>query len=260
MLSLRDLQDRSARALLTGDTTSIANEYSAPVGDPKRRLGIYRNNALLSLTAALKATYPVTARLADERFFNYVAHTFITGEPPRKARLSVYGGTFPRFLARFQPCRDYPIIAEMAALEWAIASSLNAAEEAAVPISELAQLRQADGKACLRLQPNLQFAISRWNLIRLWLDHRSAEGTDLRPLERRTARIAISRRGDDIQFLAMEPARFTFWRSLAKSLPIGQAMGRALARDQLFDAVAETVLLFRAGLVTGTSCSALTTN
>ena len=251
MLSLQQLQNLTARSLLSGDTAPVAGEFAVATASAARRLSIYRNNTIASLTAALKATFPVTVRLADERFFAYAVHNFIIGEPPREARLSAYGGRFPRFLARFPAARGYPILAQMAGLEWAIAGSLNGAEEVAAPVAMLARLKDAGAGACLRLQPNLQFAATRWNLIDVWVDHKAPTGHGLRPLQRRTTRLAVTRRGEDIQFLELEPARFAFWRALAKRSPVEQAMARALARDPLFDLVSETLLLFRAGLVTG---------
>ena len=53
---------------------------------------------------------------------------------PRGPALVLWRG-IPRFLAGFEPCKDFPIIAEMATLEWAIAGALNEAEEMPAPIS-----------------------------------------------------------------------------------------------------------------------------
>lgn len=245
MLNLQQTQDRVAAVLLRGELNDIAGIFSTPPS----RLNIYRNNTMISLTNALKATFPVTVQLVDENFFAYAAHAFITAEPPREARLSEFGGGLPRFLARFPACRAYPVIAEMAAFEWAITRALHGAETYPAPAALLERLREGGGKMRVSLQPNLNFAFSRWNLVNVWLDHKT--NANLRPLERRITRIAVSRRGDDIDFVNLDPARFIFWRSLAGGRTIEHAMLRAASRDPLFDPVSETLLLFRAGLVTG---------
>lgn len=243
--NLSQTQSKVAAALFKGELHDIADIFSTPPS----RLNIYRNNTLISLTNALKTTFPVTVQLAEGKFFAYAAHAFITSEPPREARLSEFGGGLPRFLAKFPPCRAYPIIADMASLEWAIAQSLQAGEHPVATASLLERLRHGGGKMRLFLQPNLQFTTSRWNILNVWMDHKTAAG--LRPLERRITRIAVSRRAEDIEFAELDPARFTFWRSLAKGRTIEHAMNRAAARDPFFDPVSETLLLFRAGLVTG---------
>lgn len=89
MHSLARLQRDMTAALLGGDTTALGHELTRP-----KRFAIYRNNSFISLTEALKATFPVTMKLADARFFAFAAHHFIKAHPPREARLSAYGGAF----------------------------------------------------------------------------------------------------------------------------------------------------------------------
>jgi hypothetical protein len=251
MPDLQTLQNSMTAAILAGDMTHIADEFSAGSARAAGRLKIFRNNTFASLTECLKTVFPVTVRLSDERFFAYATHEFIASRPPREARLSGYGAEFPRFLAGFAPCRDFPVIAEMAALEWAIAGSLNDAEEMPAPLSLVGGAGLESGKIGLCLQPNLRFAISRWPLLGVWADHRKENVVITGPLTRKVSRVAVSRRGEDIQFLELDAPRFAFWRALARGLTIEAAARRALARDPLFDLVRETITLFRSRLVTG---------
>lgn len=251
MLDLQTLQYTMADAILGGDMAHIADELDAGPASTTGRFNIFRNNTYMSLTECLKTVFPVTVRLSDERFFAYAAHEFISNRPPREARLSNYGAEFPRFLAGFAPCRKFPVIAEMAALEWAIAGSLGEAEEQPVPISLIMEAGLDGTRICLRLQPNLRFAMARWPLLGIWADHKKENVEIAGPLKRTVSRFAISRRGEDIQLLELEASRFAFWRTLARGLPIETAAQRALARDPLFDLVHEMVSLFRSQLVTG---------
>jgi hypothetical protein len=251
MPDLQTLQNTMADAILGGDLAHIADELDAGSASAKGRFNIFRNNTYMSLTECLKTVFPVTVRLSDERFFAYAAHEFISSRPPREARLSNYGAEFPRFLASFAPCREFPVIAEMAALEWAIAGSLNEAEEQPAPISLIKEAGLDGGRVGLCLQPNLRFAVTRWPLLGVWADHKEENVVIAGPLTRKVSRVAISRWGEDIQLLELEAPRFVFWRTLARGLPIETAAQRALARDPLFDLVHETISLFRSQLVTG---------
>jgi Putative DNA-binding domain len=251
MPDLQSLQRDMAAAILTGDMAKIAGQFEAGTAKPEGRLNIFRNNTFHSLTSCLKAVFPVTTRLADERFFDYAAHEFIARHPPGEARLSHYGSDFPRFLARFAPCKGYPIIPEMASLEWAIAKAQHDEEDLPASLSLLGDYGSGDSGVGLRLQPNLHFAISHWPLIDVWLDHKKHAPNLSAMLQRRTSLMAIHRHGEDIHFVDLDSARFAFWRALARGLTIATAAQRALARDPLFDLVKETVILFRAGLVTG---------
>lgn len=251
MSDLQIIQDRMTSAILGGDMAFLADEFRAGIAEPATRLSIFRNNTYISLTECLKSVFPVTMRLSDERFFAYAAHAFISSHPPGEARLSRYGSAFPRFLSTFGACRDYPVIAEMAALEWAIASSLNDGEERPIPMSLVSSVARNAGQGGLRLQPNLRFTVSRWPLSGVWVDHKKENFVITGPLQPRLSRLAISRHGEDLQFLELDPARFAFWRSLSRGFSLEAAAQRALARDPLFDLVRETITLFRTKLVTG---------
>jgi Putative DNA-binding domain len=241
MRSLADLQSSMTRAIFDGSFADLQGEFTAGQADPLRRYAIYRNNMFLSLAAHLRTIFPVTARLGDERFFAYAAHQFILDAPPREARLAAYGAAFPRFLTRFPACRHAPILAEMASLEWAIHSALTSPERPWLDIASITESPMID------LQPSLRFVISRWPVLDLW-----AHDTDLqRPLPRQTYRFAVLRHGDDIRFFELTPARFAFWRSLARRRGIEAAAARALARNTQFNLTDEILFLLRNRLVTG---------
>ncbi|MFN0193924.1 MAG: putative DNA-binding domain-containing protein [Aestuariivirga sp.] len=247
MSDLETLQNRMTASILGGPI-----EETSPELHHGGRLSIFRNNTFLSLTRSLMTTFPVTVRLADERFFAYAAHEFISFHPPGEARLSVYGRNFPSFLARFPACRGYPIIAEMAAFEWAIQSCLNDTEQEAAPISAM-RSAQNGVLTQISLQPNLRFIVSRWPLIDIWAGHRNVGEPSAIQFSRSPCRAAILRSGDDIRFIPLDTARLVFWKLLARDVPLEAAAARALVRDRLFDLVRETMLLFRCGLVTRVS-------
>jgi hypothetical protein len=253
MADLAQIQREFSQALLADRLGSLRHLFTAGQADAGARLSIFRNNTLISLTEALKAAFPVTVQLADERFFAYAASRFIASCPPSEARLSQFGAAFPRFLAGFEPCRRFPIIAEMASLEWALASSLGAAELMPAPIDQLTLLDPGGPCVKIALQPHLRLVLSRWSLLDVWSAHKSGPGAVPGTLRRVNSRIAVMRHGEDLQFLPLEPSRFGFWRSLSRGLTLDQATARALARDPLFDLVSEMLLLFRMKLVTGFS-------
>jgi hypothetical protein len=233
-----------AVSILGGGLDDVAAEFRNG-----ERVSIFRNNTFQSLTRALMTVFPVTVRLADERFFAFAAHEFISFNPPMEARLSMYGGAFPAFLKSFPACRDYPIIAEMAAFEWAIQSCLNDREEEAAPVSAI-RSAQNGVSTQITLQPNLRFVVSRWPLIDIWAGHRNDSDPSAIQFTRAPCRTAIIRSGEDIRFIPLDTARLVFWRLLASGVPLEQAALRAIARDRLFDLVRETMLLFRWGIAT----------
>jgi hypothetical protein len=245
MSSLAELQSQMTAAIFKGHTADVDHELVAAHADAARRFNIYRNNTFLSLTAHLKAVFPVTAKLGDERFFAYAANEFIRREPPREPRLAVYGAAFPRFLARFPACRGAPILPDMARLEWAVQSALTTGTRAPIGIDALVEIGSQAAQTRLELQPTLGFALSYWPLAGLW----ASSGEVPIPLERKITRHAVWRQGDSVKVMELSAPRFALWRSLARGFPLELSAGRAIARDGSFDLLAELHNLFEAGIV-----------
>ena len=60
-----------------------------------RRLQIYRNNLVGSLSDALEAVYPAVARLVGARYFRQLAHGYIVEHPSRAGNLHDFGSALP---------------------------------------------------------------------------------------------------------------------------------------------------------------------
>jgi hypothetical protein len=155
-LTLLELQTRIGGAVLGGDIAEIAEITEGDGLDPAARLAIYRNHALTTLGAALKATFPVVCRLVDERFFAYAAHEYLREHPPRSRCLVEYGADFPDFLAGFQPCKDLPYLADIAGFEWALHIAATVREAPSLQVDALATMPAARAASVeFRLQPSV---------------------------------------------------------------------------------------------------------
>jgi hypothetical protein len=247
--SLLKLQEEMASAIMSGDTSQITAELNSGTADPSLRFNIFRNNSFVTLTQCLKSVFPVSVKLSDERFFAYAAHEFIKSHPPREARLSAYGAEFPGFLAGFAPCHDFPILVDMAMLEWAIAEAAISTEAPPLSLAEFSKVDQDGSRVGLSLQPSLRFVVTRWPLLGVWADHKKDVFVINGPLEKKSSRVALCRRGNGVKFFELEPARFCFWRSLACGRSLEISTKNALMRDPLFDLLQEIVFLSRQSLI-----------
>jgi hypothetical protein len=95
--------------------------------------------------------------------------------------------------------------------------------------------------------------MSHWPILEVWTAHRDEAVEALPTFDRRTTRLAVYRAGGRLRLLEVSAPRFAFWRQLVGGASLETALSRAMARDATFDLVAELVVLFRAGLVTGIS-------
>jgi Putative DNA-binding domain len=247
--SLVDLQRHIRRALLDGAIDDVASAFEADGIDPAARLRIYRNHALMTFDAALRAAFPVVCRLVDERFFAYATHEFLRLHPPCSRRRAEYGADFPDFLARFEACKDLPYLTDVARFEWALNM---AAMVRAVPPLEIHALHSVPpdlaGYAVFQLQPSLRYCASSWPIDAIW---RANQRKDVPwvELDNSGASIEIRRGSEGVVWQPLDPGNFAFRTALVEGFALAAAITRAMQEDPRFDATMSLQRVFAEGLV-----------
>lgn len=235
-MRLAELQASFGRALL-GDGAAAALGVCGDGIDPDARLRIYRHHVLSSLTAALRATYPVVCRLVDERFFAYAADAYIRACPPAGPCLFEYGDSLPEFLAAFPPCRALSYLPDVARLEWALNRALHAPDPEPMDSAHLAAVPAEDlGRLAVQLDPSVSLLASPWPIDRIWRANQpEADPALVVDLGEGDARLEVRRAGDDAVFRRLSPPVYALRRALADRRALGEAAEGALAADPAFD-------------------------
>lgn len=237
MPALPETQALMLGALLGRDATTAATRLlrRAPGLPAARRLQIYRNNLVESLTAALAAVFPVVAQLVGEPFFRQLARGFIAAHPPRAANLHGFGREFAACVA--QQAGQLPYLADVASLEWACHEVYHEAEH-----EPLAPTRLAEVPPSLQLRVRLQPApaarliASRYPVLRIWQSHQSsAQGDAPISLDDGGVRLLVARRDGDIEFRLLGDAEDHWLRALTAGATLAAATAAALDRDAGFD-------------------------
>jgi Putative DNA-binding domain len=253
MPTLDNLQHQMAAAICGCEEPELLGSIESDGIDVEARLRIYRNHALVTLTEALKASFPAVCRLVDERFFAYAAHDFIRANPPTEARLTHYGAQFPSFLAAFPACRELVYLPDVARLEWAVNTALHADATFSLDRSALRSVSPAQApNLVLALHPSWQMLESRWPIDRIWRANQSdgeIDGTI--DLDAGGVRLEVYRLRDRIVVAAIEPAGYAFRAALARGNRLEAAVDAALGVDPLFDLALTLRLMFEAGLIVG---------
>ncbi len=237
MPSLEELQQDICDAVCGGDDARLAHHVISDGMDPRARLRIYRNHAIITLTDALKVTYPVVCRLVGDGFFAYAAHEFMREHMPEKPSLAEYGGVLPDFLVQFPPCRDLAYLADIARLEWAINRALHAEGATTLTRSDLSGIAAADSpRLVLTLHPSFRLLESRWPIERIWRANQADGDPDLAiDLDSGGVRLQTHRRGDRVALKSLSDCEFAFLRALASGAALADAADAALRIDLLFD-------------------------
>lgn len=253
MPTLRELQAGVRAALLGGEDGWVAAEVMPDGLGAAVRLQVYRNHVRTTLTAALRATFPVVARLVGDGFFAYAADGFIRRHPPAGPCLHEYGAGWPEFLAAFPPAATLPWLPDVARLEWAMNAAHHADDLAPADLDALRRLPPASlARLVLRLDPSLQLLDSPWPVDRIWAAHQP--GPDpAAPVDLAAGgvRLEVRRRGDVVGLRRLDAASFALRRALQAGRPLAEAGAAALAVEPgLYLAVALSTLL-QDGVIAG---------
>lgn len=199
------------------------------------RLDIHRNHLIQSLATGLRATFPITLALVGEDYFHSIARGFVLAHPPQDPRLYAYGAAFSAFLAARPELAEMPFLADVAALEHAMARVQHAVSPA--PDSILTPERavtlgpvQLNGMA-LALSPTVALVEMETPADLIW--ERVRDGGDLDdPTLRASASVSLLIWRDDLKVLhaRIEPALATLLGGFGDGAPLEIALAETFAR------------------------------
>ncbi len=132
------------------------------------RLSIYSNAYRIRLRDALSEAFDKTHRYLGDDLFYAAAAGYINANPSQWSNLRWYGASFPAFLQQYLP--EHPVVAELAAFEWALSLAFDAQDQAILPLSALAQVQEHEwesiGFVC---HASVRFLPLHSNCVAIWL-------------------------------------------------------------------------------------------
>jgi hypothetical protein len=248
LLSLRDLQLRFVAALYDGHDAVVTPYVAGDAADSAARLAVYRNNLREGFIKALALEFPVVERLVGEEFFRRTALDYQLQHPSRRGDLAHVGEPFAEFLrARFGG-GEYAWLPDVAALEWALQEVAVAADAPGLATAALADTpphRYQD--LVFTPHPATRLVDSPFPVVRIWQTNQPGAPAETDDHDSGGDRVLVRRRGDELEFVRLPVAEFTFARMLARRTPLGLATDATLAVDPAFDLGAALTRLTLAG-------------
>jgi hypothetical protein len=182
---------------------------------------VYRNTVLSGCVDALRANYPVVARLLGNEMFDAVAADHAAECPPRRPVLALYGSRFPKWLEQQSWLREVPFLPHVAQIERLHVEALFAAD---APPLTMAQLKgRVDWQALrLTLHPATGFAWLTAPAMSIWLAHQRSDIGELE-FEWQAQGALLTRPSLDVQATELSRAghRFLF------GIRLGETVGAA---------------------------------
>jgi hypothetical protein len=229
MQHLGKFQKKMAAALLGSGCAGLDGEVVENGIPAARRLDIYRNNLLITLTDALAQLYPVVERLVGTNYFRQVARGFARRHPPRERSLLNYGGAFADFLTSLPSAAAYPYLGDVARLEWACHLAFHAPDPT---MSDLARILELPAHtwsgARVRMSSSLQLIESNYPIFRIWIANQPEEADPpLVELDAGETFTSVTRPGYDVEVRSHTAGDFQFISQLKNGASLQAAYDAA---------------------------------
>lgn len=242
------LERNFADAILSDDAPIPATIRIASGPATASRFGVYRNNVLFGLMKALAERYPVSREILWPDTFEGAARLFVMMYPPRSPIMLNYGDDFPNFLRSIGTGPSAEYVADIAALESALARAYHAADAMPLAIGAFEKLSpETLPDMRFKLHPSVSLLRSRFPIISTWEAARS--GGNLSSWKAEAALIA--RPYLDVQIWRLPPGGYEFLLAISNNDAMAEAVSEAAAGNAQFDLVEVLQVLICAGAVTG---------
>lgn len=143
----------------------IADQFGVRADE---RLAIYYDAYRIRLCEALSEAFIKTHSYVGDRTFGELSLGYIEKYPSRHRNLRWFGEEFPAFVAHTMA--DFPVVAELAAFEWALGLAFDAADAPVLSAEDVRQLGASDWERIgFALQPSQQLLAMHWNAPAIWL-------------------------------------------------------------------------------------------
>lgn len=133
-------QQRAFLALLTCDAPAAVTPLLRPLGGRPPRLGVYHHAYRARLTEALRSNLPVLQQALGDEAFAALAQAYLADAPSRRPSIRWFGDGLVTWLATHPDALPHPALADLAAMEWALGLSFDAADAAPLCFDDLASL------------------------------------------------------------------------------------------------------------------------
>ena len=154
-------------------------DFVAAIGVPAEgAMRVYRNTVLSAWIDALRANYPIVAKLLGDEMFETVAIDYAARYPPRRPVLAHYGARFPEWLEEQLWIWDVAYVPDVARIERLSVEALFAADAEPLEMSALSG-RDDWQELYLALHPATRFDWLSMPAMSIWLAQRDPIEGDL---------------------------------------------------------------------------------
>ena len=140
MTNLKELQARFQAGIVEGDDAILGDVCDSPREERTVLFGVYRNAYVVRLAEILGNDYEMTHTYVGDATFSKLASAYIAAHPSDQRNARWFGRHLPDFVKKTSPFAGHPEIAELAALEKALADAFDGPDACPITIHDLAAI------------------------------------------------------------------------------------------------------------------------
>ncbi len=169
MNGLRRLQQHFQEYLLARRGPIEEDVIGSEALDARARLAIYADAYRLRLLETLATDYSALRAFLGEEGFEALGRVYIEQHPSRSTTLRDYGAGLAAFLRAVSPWCAEPLLAELAAFDWALTTAFDAPDAPVVTAEELSAIDPERWPALtFTLHPSVIRLDLEWNAPAIW--------------------------------------------------------------------------------------------
>lgn len=203
-------QQRAFAALLLADDEAPATSLLHAIKGQPPRVGVYHHAYRARLIEALRSNLPVLHRVLGDDGFAELALNYLADQPSRKPSIRWFGDGLQAWLADHPDALPHPALVDLAAMEWALGCSFDAADALPLQFADLAAMPPEQWpEARFASHPSIHLLALQWAVEPIWQTLTNDEEAATDEPEALDHRLLIWRQSLETRWRSIQPDEAT---------------------------------------------------
>jgi putative DNA-binding protein len=210
------------RGILAGDDGVLAEILDSPKEKRETLFGVYRYAYGSRLVDALRNDHGLLHVYLGDEMFDEMGHAYVKAHPSEHPNLRWFSQGLPAFLRSNAPYSQYPVLADLAALEKALNDAFDGTDGAVVTLSDVAAFAPEIWKDLTFVpHPTAARRDLTTNAAAVWRALKADETPPDAVTLDEPVRILVWRQDTTPMFRALPPEEAMMWDEASSGVPFG---------------------------------------
>ena len=247
------------RGILAGDDSVLAEILDSPKEKRETLFGVYRYAYGSRLIEALRNDHELLHAYLGDEMFDEMGRAYVKARPSENPNMRWFSQGLPDFLRTSAPYSDYPVLADLAALEKALNDAFDGRDAAVLTLADVAAFAPEIWKdLTFTAHPTAAHLDLASNAPAIWRALKADEMPPDAAMLDEPTRILVWRQDNTPLFRELPPEEAMMWDEAARGVPFGVLCSMLATYDDPDNAAARGAGYLH-GWVTGGCLSGVST-